>query len=187
MLIVPKKWISKNILTVLMCENDSSLTSSANTLNLNSSYKKERKKTRFLKSKFETTIESHNSQKKTAANENKGWNPRSCRRLRFRCGSTSVLQRLASFLFETLQMWEVGCGCRDWGCQEQDEISKLKETIETSYFWRWLLRASAGIFSNVGPIYNTLCFFRPSEACPGTERNVLTGFFRPSATHILKL
>lgn len=55
-----------------MHESDSSLTSSANILNLNSSYKKERKKMRVLKSKFETTIESHNSQEKTAANENKG-------------------------------------------------------------------------------------------------------------------
>lgn len=57
---------------MLMHENGSSLTSSANTLNLSSSYKKERKKMRFLKSKLETTIESHNSQKKTAANESKG-------------------------------------------------------------------------------------------------------------------
>lgn len=130
-----KKLISKKILPVLVHENDSSLTSSANILNLNSSYKKESEKMRLLKSKFETTIESHNSQKKTAANENKGWNSCSCHCPRFHCGSTSVLQRLASFLFETLQMWEeVGCGCRDWGRQKKDEISKLKETIETSYF-----------------------------------------------------
>lgn len=57
---------------MLVHENDSSLTSPANILNLNSSYKKESEKMRLLKSKFETTIESHNSQKKTAANENKG-------------------------------------------------------------------------------------------------------------------
>lgn len=135
LIFLKKKLISKKILPVLVHENDSSLTSSANILNLNSSYKKESEKMRLLKSKFETTIESHNSQKKTAANENKGWNSCSCHCPRFHCGSTSVLQRLASFLFETLQMWEeVGCGCRDWGRQKKDEISKLKETIETSYF-----------------------------------------------------